>query len=71
MPAPRDRKPAGTLTPGDRVLDPATGKTAVVADAPPIRYAKKPGVVNWLLRMDDGRAVTITMKDTDPVTVVV
>lgn len=61
---------AATLKPGDRVHDPATGRTAVVMPAAPIRSKHDPGKVGWLLRCDDDRVVRMTVADTDAVDVV-
>lgn len=63
-------KPAAALTTGDRVVDPATGATAVVVERRGIRSKHAPNRVGFLARMDDGRVVRFSVADTDLVEVV-
>lgn len=63
-------KTAAALTTGDRVVDPATGATAVVIDRHGIRSKHRANHVGFLARKDDGRIVRFTVEDTARVEVI-
>ena len=63
-------KTAAALTAGDRVMDPATGATAVIIERRGIRSKYAPNRVGFLARKDDGRVIRFSAPDTDRITII-